>query len=65
MQAAYILRSRNRPDYEAYEPDSVSAGSVEPDLSIAPVEAWEAVEDVEEALASAPKFDPKTITEGG
>lgn len=61
MQSAYILRSRNRPDYEAYEPDSVSAWSVEPDLSLAPVEAWEAVEDIEEALASAPKFGPREV----
>ena len=43
MTSAYILRSKNRPGYASYEPESISAWSVEPDLSIAPMEAWELV----------------------
>lgn len=52
---AYILRSKNRPGYEAYEPESISAWGVEPDLSMAPVEAWELVEDLAAAYAAAPE----------
>jgi hypothetical protein len=51
----YILRSKNRPGYEAYEPESVSAWSVEPDLTLASDEAWELVEDLAAAYAAAPE----------
>jgi hypothetical protein len=53
---AYILRSKDRPGYQAYEPDSVTAWSEQPDLEIAPSEAWEFVEDIDAALAAAPTF---------
>jgi hypothetical protein len=50
----FILRSKSRANYEAYEPDSVSASSEEPDLELAPLEAWEEVESLEAVVA--PKF---------
>jgi hypothetical protein len=53
----YVLRSKNRPGYEAYEPESVSAWSEQPDLELAPAEAWEQVEGLG-ALAAAPAFAP-------
>jgi hypothetical protein len=52
----YVLRSKNRPGYEAYEPESISAWSVEPDVELAPMEAWEAVPELEAALQAAPAF---------
>lgn len=52
---AYILRSKNRPGYVSYEPESISAWGVEPDLSLAPTEAWEEVGDLEQAYREAPE----------
>jgi hypothetical protein len=52
---AYILRSKNRTGYEAYEPESISAWGEQPDLSMAPVEAWEEVEDLAAAYLVAPE----------
>lgn len=52
----FILRSKNRPGFEAYEPESISAWSEQPDTELAPAEAWEEVADVEAAYAAAPAF---------
>ena len=58
----FILRSGQRalhdPIYLPYEPMSVTGWSEEPDLSWAPLEAWEQVEDLEAALRSASPFGP-------
>jgi hypothetical protein len=55
----FILRSKHRPGFEAYEPESISAWSEQPDLALAPLEAWEEVADLAAlhgALAAAPAF---------
>lgn len=57
----YILRSKNRANYEAYEPESVSASSELPDLELAPLEAWEEVESLESVVA--PKFGFKVVVQ--
>lgn len=62
MTSAYILRSKNRTGYASYEPESISAWSEQPDLRLAPVEAWEEVEDLAAALAAAPAFAPVAPT---
>lgn len=55
----FILRSKNRPDFEQYEPESISAWSEQPDVSLAPTEAWEEVQDLEQVLRDAPVFQTK------
>ena len=57
----YILRSKNRANYEAYEPESISASSELPDLELAPVEMWEEVESLESV--DAPKFGPRVVVQ--
>jgi len=59
---AFILRSKNRPGYASYEPESISAWGEQPDESMAPVEAWELVEDLAAAYAAAPECVPKQIS---
>lgn len=55
----FILRSKNRANYENYEPESISASSELPDLELAPLEAWEEVESLE--VVVAPKFGMKVV----
>lgn len=61
----YILRAANRVGYDSayasYEPQSITASGPEPDLSCAPVEAWELVESLDEALANSPAFGLKAV----
>ena len=63
---AFILRSKNRIGYDSvyasYEPESISAWGEQPDLSMAPVEAWELVEDLEQAYRESPACAPKQIS---
>lgn len=72
----FILRSKNRPGFASYEPESISAWSdgepggpkapEQPDLSMAPAEAWEEVADaqaLEAAYAAAPAFAPAAADE--
>lgn len=57
----YILRAANRPGYDQYEPQSITASGPEPELSYAPAEAWELVESLDEALANSPAFGLKAV----
>ena len=59
----FILRSKNRPGFEAYEPDSITASGPEPDETCAPAEMWELVEDLAAAHAASPAFGLKQLGE--
>ena len=52
----YILHSKDALDPAAasFNGDSIFAWNVEPDLSLAPIEAWQEVADLEVALDAAP-----------
>ena len=55
----FILRAKNRPGFEAYEPDSITASGPAPDLDSAPAEMWELVEDLKVAHEASPAFRTK------